>query len=854
MPCAAHQTVEKERNKNENRNRNILAKVGIEHFLKKDVPYSTKALPLRQLFFMQRHAFIFLVFCLLGVHGYAQNFVLSGEIRDAKNGESLIGAVVQAQGTTYGALTNTYGNYSLSLPKGKYTVEFRYIGYETKTIEVNLTQHRRIDLELAPISMEFGPVVVEGTRKSNVNSTEMGKIDLPIDQIKKIPVIFGEVDILKTITLLPGVQSSGEGNAGFYVRGGGADQNLILLDNAPVYNASHLFGFFSVFNADAVKSIELTKGGMPASYGGRLSSVLDINLKEGNSKSFHAQGGIGTIASRFTVEGPIKKDTSSFIISARRTYIDVLLKPFTKNKPGFGGTGYHFYDLNAKFNYRLSNKDQLFVSGYFGRDVFAFSSKSAGFSASIPWGNSTATLRWKRSASERIFWNAILTFTDYQFQFAAKQDAFSFAMKSGIRDYGAKVQWSFFPNNLHKMKWGVDYTFHKFTPNNTSASSGDVSFDLGEQVKLYSHETAVYFQDEFDLNERWKINAGLRIPYFMHVGPFTRYVHLDNTSVIGGPAQTTAITYDKGAKVKDYLGYEPRINVRFAIDKNSSIKMGLTRNMQFIHLTSLSPSSLPTDVWLPSTDVLRPQVASQAAVGYFRNLFDDKWEASVECYYKDMRNQSEYKEGASPDQTVGDNIDNLLVFGRGYSYGAEFFLKKRFGDLSGWIGYTYSKTMRVFNAINNGNPFPSRWDRRHDGNFVLTYSLNERVDFGFVFVYATGNAVTLPVARYFFEGNVVDIYGSRNSYRMAPYHRADVSVNVKARATKKQYDPLTETVIEVKKKTRSSWNFSVYNVYNRMNPYFIYFATEATSSGYTIQAKQVSLFPILPSVTWNFEF
>ncbi|MEN9347510.1 MAG: TonB-dependent receptor [Flavobacteriales bacterium] len=789
---------------------------------------------------------------------FAQNkYTISGEVKDASTGESLIGAIVSIKELGKGVGTNVYGFYSLTVPEGEYTVEYSFIGYTTQSSKIVLQKDitKNVDLAVQVINKE--EIVIVGEKKSNTESTDIGKISLEVEQIKKLPVLFGEVDILKTISLLPGVQSAGEGNAGFYVRGGGIDQNLILLDNSTVYNASHLFGFFSVFNADAVKNLELTKGGVPAAYGGRLASVLDITLKEGNRKEYHGSGGVGTIASRFTVEGPIKKDTSSFIISGRRTYIDVLLKPFINPESNFSGSGYYFYDLNAKVNYRLSKKDQLFLSGYFGRDVFGFKSESAGFETKIPWGNTTATVRWNRIMNDKLFMNTIATFTDYQFQFQGKQEQFVFGLKSGIRDYGAKVQFDYYPNYLHRIKWGVDYTFHEFTPNNTYASSGEVEFDLGDQVTLYSHETAVYIQDEFDINEKLRINAGLRYSYFLHVGPFDRYIENTNTNTFGSPLPPTVVSYDRGEKVKNYGGLEPRLNVRYEVGKSSSIKAGFMRNYQYIHLTSLSPTSLPTDVWLPSTDVLRPQIGTQVSIGYFRNFDDDKWESSVEVYYKDMRNQSEYREGAQPEQTVNDNIDNLLVFGRGYSYGAEFFLKRRVGALNGWLGYTLAKTERVFETINNGNPFPARWDRRHDISFVMNYEVNKRVDLGFVFVYGTGNAITLPVERYFYEGQVISRYGDRNSFRMAPYHRADISCNVKGKEKfVERINPQTGEKEKRLRKFKSSWNFSIYNLYNRRNPYFIYFANEGNlgTGSFQIKAYQVSLFPILPSVTWNFEF
>lgn len=787
---------------------------------------------------------------------FAQNkYTISGEIKDAETGETCIGAVVLAQEIKKGISTNLYGFYSLTLPEGNYTIEVAQVGYATQTFAIDLRADRKLNVQLVPKSVETAEVEVTADKKRNTQSTDLGKIELDMDQVKKLPVLLGEVDILKTLTLLPGVQSSGEGNAGFYVRGGGVDQNLILLDNATVYNASHLFGFFSVFNADAIKNLELTKGGMPANYGTRLASVVDVNLKEGNSKEFHAQGGIGTIASRFTVEGPIKKDVSSFVVSGRRTYIDALMRPFIKPESNFGGSGYYFYDLNMKVNYSLGQKDKLFASAYFGRDVFSFNSKQTGFGTRIPWGNATATLRWNRIISPKLFMNAIATFTDYKFAFEGKQEMFEFKLSSGIRDYGAKVQWNYYPNYLHNIKWGIEYTHHDFMPNSVYAKSGDTEFDTGKEVHLMSHETAVYALDEFDVTEDLRFNIGLRYSMFAHVGPFDRFVKSAETG-LGLPGETTVVSYAKNDLVKMYHGFEPRANVRYTLNKYSSLKAGFMRNLQYIHLTSLSPTSLPTDVWLPSSDVLQPQIGMQYSAGYFRNFFDDKWESSVEIYYKTMENQSEYREGAQPDQTLNDNIDNLLVFGKGYSYGAEFFIKKRVGDLNGWIGYTWSKTERLFEAFNNGNPYPTRWDRRHDLNFVLSYKINSRFEAGAVFVYSTGNAITLPVERYFYEGRVIDVYGQRNSFRMAPYHRADISVTYYPKSMRKIFDAESGKEIEKPKRVKTNWNFAVYNLYNRRNPYFIYFgnAGDLTQGTLQIKAYQVSLFPILPSITWNFEF
>jgi hypothetical protein len=802
-------------------------------------------------------AFVLLVVCsffILSMNGQ-ERFTISGEVTDATTGETCIGALIIAKELEKGNSTNLYGFYSLTLPKGTYTIEVAQLGYVTQSHRVLLDANKKLNIQLVPKTTEVAEVEVIADKRRNTESTDLGKIGLEIDQIKKLPVLLGEVDILKTLTLLPGVQSSGEGNAGFYVRGGGVDQNLILLDNATVYNASHLFGFFSVFNADAIKNLELTKGGIPANYGSRLASVLDINLKEGNSKEFHAQGGVGTIASRFTIEGPLKKDKSSFIVSGRRTYIDALMRPFIKPSSNFGGSGYYFYDLNMKVNYTLSEKDKLFASAYFGRDVFSFNSKQTGFGTRIPWGNATATLRWNRIISPKLFMNAIATFTDYKFSFEGSQEMFEFKLNSGIRDYGAKVQWNYYPNYLHNVKWGVEYTHHDFMPNSVYAKSGDTEFDTGKEVHLLSHEAAVYVLDEFDVNERLRFNVGLRYSTFAHVGPFDRYIR-EPENRLGVPRAPSVKSYDRNELVKFYHGLEPRANVRFTIDKASSVKAGYMRNYQYIHLTSLSPTSLPTDVWLPSTDVLRPQLGEQISAGYFRNFKDDSWESSVEVYYKTMKNQSEFREGAQPDQTVNDNIDNLLVFGRGYSYGVELFVKKRLGELTGWLGYTWSKTERVFESFNNGKAYPTRWDRRHDINFVVTYKISERWEAGGVFVYSTGNAITLPVERYFYENRVIDVYGSKNGYRMAAYHRADISATYYPRAVKKVFDAETGKEVERPKRFKTNWNFAVYNLYNRKNPYFIYFGNSGNLAQGSLQVKayQVSLFPVLPSVTWNFEF
>jgi hypothetical protein len=660
----------------------------------------------------------------------------------------------------------------------------------------------------------------------------------------------GEVDVVKTVQLLPGVSSVSEGGQGFYVRGGGPDQNLVLLDEAIVYNAAHLFGFFSVFNADAVKSVNLIKGGMPANFGGRMSSVLEINMNEGNNKQFTVKGGIGAISSRLTVEGPIKKDKGSFIVSGRRTYIDVIMKAAIPDSSPFAGTSYFFYDFNIKANYKLTDKDKVFLSGYFGKDVFSFGSATDDFGVDMPWGNGIAALRWNHLFNSKLFMNATATFTDYNFSFGSEQDQFRFSLFSGIRDYGGKVDFSYFPNANHKIKWGIDYTKHIFTPTSVSAQSDSVVFDTGEAQKLHSHEGAVYVNDEFEINKKLKVNLGLRYSAYGFTGPFTRYVSGD----VGVP--DTTILYPSNELIQFYNGLEPRLSMRYLLPDNSSIKAGYSYNYQYVHLTSLSAVSLPTDIWFPTTDIAKPQRGFQASVGYFKNLFDDKWETSVELYYKGLNNLIEYKEGALPGDNINDNTDNLLVFGKGWAYGAEFFVKRTVGKLTGWVGYTWSKTERKFDDLNEGNVFPAKYDRRHDLSIVASYKLNDRWTFGSSFIYATGNTLTLPSSWYVQEQNLLFNYGARNSTRMAPYHRLDLSAVWYAKSEKIVTDPITGISYTKKKRFNHNWAFSIYNVYNRANPFFLYVDNDGNflNGDFKISVKQVTLFPIIPSVTWNFEF
>ena len=797
---------------------------------------------------------LFLAFALLAVTGVAQSstVTVSGYVKDASSGEALIGANVYVKETLRGTATNVYGYYVLNLEPGVHTIVMSFVGYEDQPKVMDVQADVKLNIEAVPKRVMVEEVEIVGERtKQNTEGTQMGTNELDVQRLSTLPALLGEVDILKTIQFLPGVKSNGEGNSGFYVRGGGPDQNLILLDNATVYNASHLFGFFSVFNADAVKNIELIKGGMPANYGGRISSVLDINMKEGNDKGFHGQGGIGLISSRLTLEGPIVKDRGSFIVSGRRTYIDVLTKPLLSDTGAFAGTGYYFYDLNAKANYRLSDKDRFFLSGYFGRDVFTFSGANKGDPAfRIPWGNTTVSARWNHVFGPKLFVNTTATFSDYSFAFDATQDQFAFKLFSGIKDYGLKLDLAHYPSARHHLKYGAQYTYHIYTTSTVTVESGDTDFDIDTPPKLHAHETALYVLDDFDVTDLLRVNAGLRFTRFDHVGPYTLYELDERGRSIG----TTE--YGPGEPIGHYMALEPRLSARYTLGPNSSVKASFNRGQQYVHLASFSSIALPTDVWIPSSKNVKPQIGTQYSAGYFRDLFEDVFEASVEVYYKDFDNLIEYAEGAQPNGNGNTNYDAQLVFGTGYSYGAELFVKKRTGKLNGWLGYTWSKTMRQFPDLNQGREYPSRWDRRHDLSIVAAYDHSKRWTFGMTFTYATGQAVTLPVNRYFVEGQLVSEFTERNGYRMIPYHRLDLSATLNSKDTRMKWDHSGRHMVEVPRKYHSSWTFGVYNAYNRRNPYFIYFGTEGVPSNGTFRvvANQVSLFSILPSVTWNFKF
>lgn len=777
-----------------------------------------------------------LILLVFGLSGFSQEkFTISGYIKDSLSGETLIGANLGIKSAGKSIVSNGYGFFSITLPQGTYQLTGSFIGYQSKEIVIELKEDKIFNVLLLPNSAVINNVtVVSRRRDNNVKTAQMGKFEMNVNTAKALPAFFGEVDILKTLQLLPGIRNAGEGNAGFYVRGGGPDQNLILLDDAVVYNTGHLFGFFSIFNADAIKNVTLIKGGMPSQYGGRLSSVVDVAMKEGNRNKTQVDAGIGLIASRFSIQGPLLKNKASYIVSARRTYVDAFAKPLIKKTSDFYGSGYYFYDVNAKFNYQFSEKDHIYLSGYFGRDKFTFNNAARSFKTLIDWGNSTATLRWNHVFNKKLFSNTTLVYNDYKFGLDGTQNNFKINLSSGIRDLNVKTDFDFYPTPEHKLKFGIQYTFHTFLPNVLSGNQDSVVFTPSNATKKYANEYAAYLQDDWEINAKLKLNVGLRFSLFQQVGKYTYYQQDAN----GNNVDSTI--YGSGQLVKSYGGIEPRATFRYALNETASIKAGVTRNLQYIHLVTNAGSTLPTDLWVPSTLRVQPQISWQYAAGFFKNFKEGMFETSIEAYYKTMQNQIEYREGYTP--SLKDPEEDF-VFGNGWSYGTELFINKVKGQFTGWIGYTLSWTWRQFNELNQGQKFPSRYDRRHDISVVGNYELNKNWKFSTVFVYGTGSAISVPERFYFINGTLSQQFSSINSYRMNPYHRLDVAATYTPKHKKQR-------------KYTDNWVFSIYNVYSRLNPYFIYFDQEgsAAQGNLKVSAKQVSLFPILPSITWNVKF
>jgi outer membrane cobalamin receptor len=803
---------------------------------------------------MKQRIILLSIFSLISSILIGQNYTLSGYVRDAQTGEKLIGANIYSQEGLNGTSSNAYGFYSLTLPEGNYEIVFSYVGYKTSIETINLNQNIDLEIDLeAAISLEE----VEITANSNsqkVKSTQMSTIDLSVESIKKVPALLGEVDVIKALQLLPGVQSGTEGASGLYVRGGGPDQNLILLDGTPVYNASHLFGFFSVFNADAIKNVKLIKGGFPARYGGRSSSVLDISLKEGNMKEFKGSGSIGLISSKLTLEGPIIKDRTSFIISGRRTYLDLLAQPIIRAASGedeFTNQGYFFYDLNAKINHKISKRDHLYLSVYMGEDSFYQNQKPYTYlydgnlytnesQSNLGWGNITSALRWNHQYSSQLFSNLSLTYSNYNYEVknyleeivqtsdSVTTEINSLSFISGIEDFAAKIDFDYVPATNHYIRYGANYIYHTFKPGASSykirnAEVGDIDTLLGEDY-VHASEFYAYVEDDIKLTNRIKMNAGLHYSGFL-------------------------------VNDKYYHSIQPRFSARYLITNSLSMKMSYARMQQYIHLLTNNNIGLPTDLWVPATDNILPQNSDQVAFGFSKS-FTEMYHMTIEGYYKKMNNLIEYSDGAS---FMGSNTgwEEKVEMGEGWSYGAEFFFEKKLGKLTGWLGYTLSWTNRQFEQLNQGQVFPYKYDRRHDFSAVVTFPVDENWDFSASWIYGTGTAHTLPTERYYGAGmdnhyyswfdyspygyssnsfsNEIEHVDSRNSIRAADYHRLDVSFQ-----RKKQ-----------KKWGEAAWTLGVYNVYSRKNPFYYYIGWDSRGNR---ALKRVSLFPFIPSATYSFKF
>jgi TonB dependent receptor/CarboxypepD_reg-like domain/TonB-dependent Receptor Plug Domain len=765
---------------------------------------------------------LFLIFLFCGKTVFSQHkFTISGTIKSKKKGETLIGATVLS--ANIGTVTNDYGFYSLTLPDGLQTVEFSNVGMQTQTFQIVLTKNMTINLSLEDTQKDLGQVIITAAPTSRrLSSPQMGIDKLSTGDIKDIPMLFGERDVLKALQLLPGIKSAGDGITGFYVRGGSADQNLILLDEAPVYNASHLLGFFSTFNSDAIKDVTIYKAGMPAQYGGRLSSVLDIKMNDGNNQNYNVSGGIGTVSSQLNVEGPLQKDKSSFLISARRTYADLFLK--LSSDSSVRNNSLYFYDLNAKLNYQLGNYDRLYLSGYFGADKLGL-----GGLYSLQWGNGTGTLRWNHIFTNRLFSNTSLIFSNYNYHINQQNGANNVTLFSQIRDWNIKEELQWYFNEKHSFRMGVNSIFHTMRPDDITGSQGS---NINSQVfqKRYSWENAVYFSDVWKTSDKLNLSFGLRFSAFSILGPGDFYV-LDNMGNV-----TDTLHYNTGQFVKTYFNPEPRLAVSYVLNKVSSIKLSYVRNVQYLHLISNSTTSNPTDKWIASTNIIKPELSDQLSVGYYRNLAENKYEMTVETYYKILQNQIDYRDGANV--FTNGAIESQLLFGRGRAYGIEWLLKRKVGRLTGWISYTLSKVEEKIDGINENNWYSARQDRTHDIAVVAVYQMNKKWSFSANWVFYTGDAVSFPSGKYTVGGEVYFYYAERNGYRMPDYHRLDLGVTVQ---------------LKNKKHFSSELSFSLYNAYGRQNASTITFRQNKDDPSKT-EAVQTALFTYVPSITYNFKF
>jgi len=764
----------------------------------------------------------FVTLCFIG---FSQNkFTISGTISEQKKGEALIGVKVRVKDQPFLVASNEYGFYSLTIPEGKYTLVVTYLGYTTQEKEIDLRENLSLNFLLetpTEKTKELEAAKVTITKQDNVRGATMGVERIDPKAIAKIPVLLGEKDIIKTMQLLPGVKSAGEGNSGYYVRGGGADQNLILLDEAPVYNASHLLGFFSTFNSDAIKDATLYKGNQPANLGGRLSSVLDIKMNEGNNQRYNVSGGLGLISSKLNVEGPLVKDKSSFLITGRRTYADLFLKANNE----FKNNTLYFYDLNTKLNYKINQKDKLYLSGYFGRDVLGF-----GSTFGIDWGNATGTVRWNHIISPKLFSNTSIIYSSYDYKIAITAEQVDFTIKSKVLDYNLKQEFQYYANTKNKIKFGLNVINHNITPGQLNGSKG-ISTGIVQLNAAKSLENAVFILNDWEVSEKLSVNYGVRFSAFSVLGNGQDMYRYDSD----GKVKET-LAYADNQFVKTYPVVEPRLSMSYSYREDQSFKLAYSRNAQNIHLVSNATTASPTDVILGTTINTKPEIADQAAFGWFKNFKENTYEFNAEVYYKYLQNQIDYRNGANTQ--ANEKLEGELLYGLGRAYGLEMILKKKKGKFNGWISYCLSKSERKIAGINEGSWYNAKQDRTHDLSVVTIYDLTPKLSLSALFVFYTGNAVTFPSGKYTIEGQTQFLYTTRNGGRMPNYHRLDLGVNW-IRKNTDTYE--------------SSWNFSIYNAYGRENAYTIAFQEKEGNPNVT-EAVQTSLFRWIPAITYNFKF
>ncbi len=781
---------------------------------------------------------IFIMLCVSAHHLHAeQTYRLKGYILTYSDNAPLHGAHIKILPVQTGLITHTNGAFSIQLSAGSYTLISSYLGYNTDTSQITISKDTVINLHLRRKSYKTGAIRISKNRHDNLLSTRMGSVTLDQKTINNIPYLLGEQDPLKALQLTAGIQPAKGGETGFYVRGGKTDQNLILYNGATLYNPSHLFGIFSTFNTDALSSVSINKAGIPPYDGGRLSSVLKVNPKTGDFNEFKGEGGIGVLSSKLTLEGPLIKDSLSFILSGRRTYFDIITKPFqsflNSSSNVFAASGYHFYDLNMNLTYKPSYKNTLLISAYQSNDAYHYMKRHTGFYTDIAWNNIAGIISWQHRFTESVSIKNSLTFTGYTFDFDAGISDYNFSLYSDIKDYTFKTDFTYILENNHVLKCGVNATLHNFQPNKQTAYTQNQDLQILDFDNIFSREVSLYVNDKIIAIPNITINFGLRYSNYAHIGPYEKY----NANKVGYITDT--ISFKTGESLhKPYQHIEPRIAIRYLINNSTSIKASYDKAYQYVHIAPITSVTLPTDFWIPSTYAFKPQSGEQYAAGLFRKIVQYNLQTSLELYYKEMDNQIRVNNNMFGAQ---NKLEDRFLIGTGNSYGIEFMARKTTGKLTGWISYTLSKADRSFQEINNGNAFPAKYDRRHNISLVCSYQINDSWSFSGTFVYMSGDRRTIPTTRYLIDGSIINTYGTINGYQMPDYHRMDLSLTYQNSR---------------KNKWNTKWNFTLYNIYNHANPFYIYFETRENINNYKLEVtpKLVSLFPILPSISWLFQF